>query len=94
MSRISRSIRRRACRCPSRRSSAWIRVTALVIAGFVSFRHTPIEAFPDVTNTQIIVLFMAIALMVVWKHRTNIGRLKRGTEPKVGRHPESSGRIA
>lgn len=31
-------------------------VTALVIAGFVSFRHTPIEAFPDVTNTQIIIV--------------------------------------
>ncbi|HEY0976868.1 MAG TPA: CusA/CzcA family heavy metal efflux RND transporter [Flavobacteriales bacterium] len=31
-------------------------VAALVIAGFVSFRHTPIEAFPDVTNTQIIIV--------------------------------------
>ncbi len=31
-------------------------VTALVIAGIVSFRHTPIEAFPDVTNTQIIIV--------------------------------------
>lgn len=31
-------------------------VTALIIAGVVSFRHTPIEAFPDVTNTQIIIV--------------------------------------
>lgn len=31
-------------------------VAALVIAGFVSFRHTPIEAFPDVTNTQIVIV--------------------------------------
>lgn len=31
-------------------------VTALIIAGFVSFQHTPIEAFPDVTNTQIIIV--------------------------------------
>lgn len=31
-------------------------VTALVIAGIVSFRNTPIEAFPDVTNTQIIIV--------------------------------------
>ncbi|MDX9750307.1 MAG: CusA/CzcA family heavy metal efflux RND transporter [Flavobacteriales bacterium] len=31
-------------------------VTALVIAGVASFRSTPIEAFPDVTNTQIIIV--------------------------------------
>lgn len=31
-------------------------VGALVIAGFISFRHTPIDAFPDVTNTQIIIV--------------------------------------
>lgn len=31
-------------------------VAALVIAGFVGFRNTPIEAFPDVTNTQIIIV--------------------------------------
>ncbi len=31
-------------------------VTALIVAGFVSFRSTPIEAFPDVTNTQIIIV--------------------------------------
>lgn len=32
----------------------WVGV--LVIAGFVSFRSMPIEAFPDVTNTQIIIV--------------------------------------
>lgn len=32
----------------------WVGV--MVVAGFVSFRHTPIEAFPDVTNTQIIIV--------------------------------------
>lgn len=31
-------------------------VTLLVIAGLVSFHNTPIEAFPDVTNTQIIIV--------------------------------------
>ncbi len=31
-------------------------VTVLVIAGIVGFRQTPIEAFPDVTNTQIIII--------------------------------------
>lgn len=31
-------------------------VGALVIAGFIAFRNMPIEAFPDVTNTQIIIV--------------------------------------
>ena len=29
-------------------------------------------------------LFLGFALMVIWKHRTNIGRLLNGTEPKIG----------
>ena len=31
-------------------------VTVLVIAGVISFKNMPIEAFPDVTNTQIIIV--------------------------------------
>ncbi len=31
-------------------------VAIMVVAGIISFRHTPIEAFPDVTNTQIIIV--------------------------------------
>jgi glycerol-3-phosphate acyltransferase PlsY len=30
-------------------------------------------------------LFAGFALLVLWKHRANIGRLLKGTEPKVGR---------
>ena len=32
----------------------WVGI--LVIAGFVAFKNMPIEAFPDVTNTQIIIV--------------------------------------
>lgn len=32
----------------------WVGV--LVVSGIVSYKHTPIEAFPDVTNTQIIIV--------------------------------------
>lgn len=28
---------------------------------------------------------LALAMIVIWKHRANIGRLIDGTEPKVGR---------
>ncbi|MCS6823536.1 MAG: CusA/CzcA family heavy metal efflux RND transporter [Cytophagaceae bacterium] len=31
-------------------------VTVLVVAGVIAFRNMPIEAFPDVTNTQIIIV--------------------------------------
>ena len=31
------------------------------------------------------ILLAGLALLVVWKHRSNIGRLIRGEEPKVGR---------
>lgn len=31
-------------------------VSVLVVAGFIAFRNMPIEAFPDVTNTQIIIV--------------------------------------
>jgi len=31
-------------------------VAVLAVAGFISFRNMPIEAFPDVTNTQIIIV--------------------------------------
>ena len=34
---------------------------------------------PDLT-----LLFLALALMVLWKHGENIGRLLQGTEPRVG----------
>ena len=37
-----------------------------------------LHAYPPFVGT------LAIALMVVWKHRTNIGRLRQGTEPKIG----------
>ncbi|WP_395613759.1 glycerol-3-phosphate 1-O-acyltransferase PlsY [Allosphingosinicella sp.] len=31
------------------------------------------------------ILLTGLALLVVWKHRSNLGRLVRGEEPKVGR---------
>lgn len=31
------------------------------------------------------ILFVGFALLILWKHRSNIGRLLRGEEPKVGR---------
>ncbi|MGE0178438.1 MAG: glycerol-3-phosphate 1-O-acyltransferase PlsY [Sphingomonas sp.] len=33
-------------------------------------------------------LFAGLALLVLWRHRANIGRLWQGTEPKVGKRAE------
>ena len=32
-----------------------------------------------------VLLLLALALLVVWKHRANIDRLSNGTEPRIGR---------
>jgi glycerol-3-phosphate acyltransferase PlsY len=31
-----------------------------------------------------VLLLIALALLVLWKHRANIDRLLQGTEPRVG----------
>ena len=36
-------------------------------------------------RTDLALLFTGLALLVLWRHRANIGRLYRGEEPKVGR---------
>ncbi len=33
---------------------------------------------------EVVVLFIALTLVVIWKHRSNIGRLMAGSEPRVG----------
>ena len=35
-------------------------------------------------NVEVAALFIALTLVVIWKHRDNIGRLFAGTEPRVG----------
>ena len=34
---------------------------------------------------DLVLLLLALALLVVWKHRENIDRLISGTEPRIGR---------
>ncbi|MBB5685190.1 glycerol-3-phosphate 1-O-acyltransferase PlsY [Sphingobium boeckii] len=33
---------------------------------------------------ELVALFLALSLMVIWKHRENIARLLSGTEPRIG----------
>ncbi|MBC7588655.1 MAG: efflux RND transporter permease subunit, partial [Chitinophagaceae bacterium] len=38
------------------RSLVFFLTAIMAVIGFISYRNTPIETFPDVTNTQIIII--------------------------------------
>ncbi len=54
------------------------------VGGLVAAALLPVAAF-GFGMLQPGILFLALALIVVWKHRENIARLRAGTEPKIGR---------
>ncbi|MBR0553589.1 glycerol-3-phosphate 1-O-acyltransferase PlsY [Stakelama marina] len=60
---------------------ATVRISSL--AGIAAAISAPVSAawFGDFSVS---LLFLALALIVLWKHRTNIDRLIAGTEPRVG----------
>jgi glycerol-3-phosphate acyltransferase PlsY len=54
------------------------------VAGMVAAISAPISA--AVFGEQLLFpMFLGFALLVIWKHRENIVRLKAGKEPKVGK---------
>ncbi|MBS0502451.1 MAG: glycerol-3-phosphate 1-O-acyltransferase PlsY [Proteobacteria bacterium] len=68
--------------------AVWIGVLAITryssVGGLAAAVAAPVSAFLF-GRMDIGILFMALGLLVFWKHRTNIGRLLAGTEPRVGR---------
>ncbi len=66
----------------------WMLVLALTryssLAGIVATASGPVTA-AIVGRYELAILFLGFALLVLWKHRTNIARLVAGTEPRVGR---------
>jgi glycerol-3-phosphate acyltransferase PlsY len=52
-------------------------------AGMGAAVSAPITA--AVLHSPILPMLLGFALLVLWKHRENILRLKRGTEPRIGR---------
>ena len=66
----------------------WIGLLALLrfssLAGMLAAVSAPVAAsMLDVFD--LVLLLLALALLVLWTHRANIGRLLDGTEPRVGR---------
>ena len=68
----------------------WVSVLAATrissVGGMAAAISAPIIAFL-IDKSAIGVMLLALALLVVWKHRANIGRLRAGTEPRVGAKP-------
>ena len=65
----------------------WLGLLALTrvssVAGMAAAISAPVSAalFGEV---NLVFLLLALALIVVWKHRSNVDRLLAGTEPRVG----------
>jgi glycerol-3-phosphate acyltransferase PlsY len=68
-------------------AAIWIGLLILLrvssIAGIAAAISAPISALVF-GQQDLLPLLAGFALLVVWKHRENIGRLIAGTEPKVG----------
>lgn len=66
----------------------WIGVLALSrissLAGMAAALSAPVASF-FFGRFSMVPMALGLALLVIWKHRDNIGRLLRGEEPKVGR---------
>ena len=54
------------------------------VAGMVAAASAPLSA-AIAGERGLFPLLLGLALLVVWKHRENVQRLKDGTEPRVGR---------
>jgi len=60
---------------------AFVRISSL--AGMSAAVSAPLSA-AFFSRWDIVMLLMAMAVLVLWKHRDNVARLIAGTEPRVG----------
>ena len=65
----------------------WLGLLAITrissLAGMAAAISTPVTA-AILGDFDLVPLLMALAAIVLWKHRANIARLVDGTEPRVG----------
>jgi len=58
------------------------------VAGMVAAISAPIVAFG--LHSAYVPMLLGFALLVLWKHRENIARLMKGTEPRIGSKTSST----
>ena len=63
-----------------------LRISSL--AGMTAAGTAPIVAYA--LNSSYVPLLLGFALLVLWKHRENILRLRKGTEPRIGSKTSST----
>ena len=72
----------------------WLGLLALLrfssLAGMTAAFSAPLSA-AFFSEFDIVLPLLALALLVLWKHRENIERLLSGTEPRVGRNAGRNG---
>jgi len=54
------------------------------VAGMVAAASAPVSA-AVLGRVELVPMLAGFALLVIWKHRQNVARLRAGTEPRVGR---------
>ena len=54
------------------------------VAGIAAAASAPVTA-AILGNSLLFPMLLGFALLIIWKHRENILRLRRGTEPRIGR---------
>jgi glycerol-3-phosphate acyltransferase PlsY len=54
------------------------------VGGLIAAIAAPVSAFV-LGRLDLAILFAGMAVHILWKHRANIGRLVKGTEPRIGR---------
>jgi glycerol-3-phosphate acyltransferase PlsY len=69
-------------------AAVWLSLLAVLrisaVAGMAAAISAPLAAAMW-GRFDLVLIFLAFALIVVWKHRENIERLLAGTEPRIGR---------
>lgn len=58
------------------------------VAGILAALSAPVAA-ALLGRFDLVLIYLAFALLIAWKHRGNIERLIAGTEPKVGRRTDA-----
>lgn len=64
------------------------------LAALVTVALAPILALVGSYSTSEVVCLVALAVLIFWRHRANIARLRAGTEPKMGQKKEAEAVVA
>lgn len=71
-------------------AGVWIGLLLLVrissVAGMAAALSAPVSA-ALLGRSDLLPMLVGFALLVIWKHKANLARLKAGTEPRVGKPP-------